>query len=98
MRLKMTKLKPCFKCGVQLSNIDMGQKKNEITFIPSNGVFFHTTGNYGSRFWDSLEGNNIGIVVCDDCLKNNQDLITYYNVSETRKVKISYIDPRKRFW
>lgn len=57
---------PCLKCGKTLPNVD-----NTATNQPYGGTEFRTYGHYGSTFWDSFEGEEIVINVCDDCLRAN---------------------------
>lgn len=61
---------PCFKCGKELRNA-FRQQDNQ----PSEGTEFRTYGHYGSTFWDSFNGEEIVINICDDCLKANTTAI-----------------------
>ncbi len=54
---------PCISCGKKLSNA-WGDADNQ----PSEGTEFRSYGHYGSTFWDSFEGEEIVINVCDECL------------------------------
>lgn len=84
---------PCFVCGkaleyacgeaIQEHNIRAwGHAGNQ----PNDGVCFATGGNYGSRVWDSLDGDLLEIAICDDCIERN--------ASRTRILQ--QIDDRKR--
>jgi len=54
---------PCFKCGNVLQNIFM-----EADNQPYEGTVFRTQGQYGSTFWDSFDGEDLVLNVCDRCL------------------------------
>lgn len=57
---------PCFVCGVVLQNAWEGSVNQ-----PSEGTEFQTYGHYGSTFWDSFNGEQIVVNVCDECLRKN---------------------------
>lgn len=57
----------CFKCGKVLPTI-----LNEVN-QPSGGTEFRTYGHYGSTFWDSFDGTELILNVCDACLSENED-------------------------
>lgn len=59
---------PCFVCGKTLLNVD-DQSENQ----PSGGTEFRTYGHYGSTFWDSLDGEELALNVCDDCLSLHKE-------------------------
>ncbi|MEC4833736.1 hypothetical protein R2362_02970 [Mycobacteroides chelonae] len=59
-------LLPCFKCGKTLENAIPGEVNQ-----PSEGTEFRTVGHYGSTFWDSFDGTDLVLNVCDDCLGHN---------------------------
>lgn len=59
---------PCFTCGKILLNIWADQEDwNQ----PSEGTEFITYGHYGSTFWDSLDGEQLVLNICDNCLRKN---------------------------
>lgn len=58
---------PCFKCGKELVNA----LPNETDNLPYEGTIFTTEGNYGSTFWDSFDGEEIVINICDSCLREH---------------------------
>lgn len=58
-------LLPCIACGKTLPNVDMGGDPNQ----PYGGTEFRTYGHYGSTFWDSFDGTELVLNVCDDCLR-----------------------------
>jgi hypothetical protein len=53
---------PCIICGAELQRVweDEGQ--------PNDGVVCTTHGNYGSRVYDSLNGEYLAFNICDPCL------------------------------
>lgn len=59
---------PCLKCGKSLPNAISGVDNQ-----PYGGTVFRTEGHYGSTFWDSFDGEELIINVCDDCLRENRD-------------------------
>lgn len=44
---------------------------------PAEGVVCQTSGNYGSRAFDSFEGEELIFFVCDDCLTTRRERILY---------------------
>ncbi|SLG71534.1 hypothetical protein [Mycobacteroides abscessus] len=58
-------LLPCFKCGKVLPTI-----LNEVN-QPSEGTEFRTYGHYGSTFWDSFDGTELILNICDVCLREH---------------------------
>ena len=55
---------PCFKCGETLRNVFV-----EADNQPDGGTEFRTYGHYGSTFWDSFDGEELVLNICDDCLR-----------------------------
>ena len=55
---------PCFACGKVLPNA-FPEADNQ----PWGGTEFRTQGHYGSTFWDSFDGEDLVLNVCDDCLR-----------------------------
>lgn len=58
---------PCIACGTVLDRVF------DDPFMPSDGTQFTTYGHYGSTFWDSFDGEELVLIVCDDCLKAHTD-------------------------
>lgn len=56
-------LLPCLVCGTVLENV-FEHSDNQ----PYAGTEFFTGGHYGSTFFDSLDGEELVINVCDSCL------------------------------
>lgn len=54
---------PCFKCGKTLQNVSQFDENQ-----PYEGTEFRTYGHYGSTFWDSFDGEQLVLNVCDKCL------------------------------
>ncbi len=54
---------PCFACGKTLLNAFV-ESENQ----PQEGTEFRTYGHYGSTFWDSFDGEELVLNICDECL------------------------------
>jgi len=59
---------PCFKCGRLLRNV-CDESDNQ----PTEGTEFRTYGHYGSTFWDSFDGEELILNICDPCLNEHKD-------------------------
>lgn len=59
---------PCFKCGRVMLNVCV-----EADNQPSEGTEFRTEGHYGSTFWDSFDGEELVLNICDKCLREHCD-------------------------
>jgi len=66
-------LLPCFVCGTTLSNV-FSAVENQ----PADGTEFRTYGAYGSTFWDSLDGEELVLNVCDECLTAHKDRLAQH--------------------
>jgi hypothetical protein len=64
---------PCFKCGKTLENA-FGDAENQ----PYGGTEFRTYGHYGSTFWDSFDGEELVLNVCDDCLRAHTERLAQH--------------------
>lgn len=64
---------PCFKCGKALMNAFI-ESDNQ----PSEGTEFRTYGHYGSTFWDSFDGEELVLNVCDDCLQAHKERLAQH--------------------
>jgi hypothetical protein len=62
---------PCFKCGKTLLNV--WYEGNQ----PQEGVNFTTCGHYGTKVFDPMDGTELHISICDDCLKENSDKVVH---------------------
>lgn len=62
---------PCLLCDAVLDNVfgARGACYNQ----PYAGTEFTTLGHYGSTFWDSFDGEELVITVCDFCLSARTD-------------------------
>lgn len=58
---------PCLVCGSVLENV--GGADNQ----PAEGTEFRTSGHYGSTFFDSFDGEELVLNVCDACLRARAD-------------------------
>lgn len=59
---------PCFVCGTVLLNA-FADSDNQ----PQEGTEFRTYGHYGSTFWDSFDGEELVLNICDDCLRKHTE-------------------------
>lgn len=64
---------PCFTCGTTLTNIDAGEQNQ-----PYEGTEFRTYGHYGSTMWDSFDGEELVLNICDVCLRRNLDRLAQH--------------------
>ena len=64
---------PCFKCGKALRNISV-----ECDNQPSEGTEFRTYGHYGSTFWDSFDGEELVLNICDKCLGEHSNRLAQH--------------------
>lgn len=55
---------PCFKCNKVMQNV-FEDADNQ----PYEGTVFRTEGHYGSTFWDSFDGEELVLNICDACLR-----------------------------
>lgn len=62
---------PCFKCGKTLPNVCPYSTDNQ----PYEGTTFTTEGHYGSTFWDSFDGEEIVLNICDSCLRAHAGML-----------------------
>ena len=67
---------PCMLCGKDLRNV-----WDDIT-QPSGGVQFTSYGNFGSRVFDPMNGEQLVIHFCDDCLIDRKDIILHRKIIE----------------
>lgn len=58
---------PCFVCGEELD------AAYEYELQPSDGTAFQTYGHYGSTFWDSFNGEELALIICDSCLRKHPE-------------------------
>lgn len=64
---------PCFACGRMLKNVCTDEDNQ-----PSEGTEFRTYGHYGSTFWDSFDGEELVLNVCDECLRAHTDRLAQH--------------------
>lgn len=57
---------PCLVCGDEIDAVFSETQ-------PSEGTQFSTYGHYGSTFWDSFNGEELVLNVCDDCLEKHKN-------------------------
>lgn len=71
---------PCLVCGAVLDNVGGGPGGDNNQ--PYAGTEFATLGHYGSTFWDSFEGQELVINVCDFCLASRTDRLGLRSASD----------------
>jgi hypothetical protein len=54
---------PCVVCGKSLANVF-----DEVENQPWQGLAFTTQGHYGSTIFDPMDGQNLELNICDECL------------------------------
>jgi hypothetical protein len=59
---------PCLVCGTVLQN-----SFEDAINQPEEGTEFSTYGHYGSTFWDSFNGEELVLNVCDACLQKHPE-------------------------
>jgi hypothetical protein len=64
---------PCFVCGKTFQNA-FPESDNQ----PYEGTEFRTYGHYGSTFWDSFDGEELVLNVCDDCLRAHPERLAQH--------------------
>jgi hypothetical protein len=64
---------PCFVCGKTLENA-FPDSDNQ----PNDGTEFRTYGHYGSTFWDSFDGEELVLNVCDPCLREHPERLAQH--------------------
>lgn len=64
---------PCFKCGKVLENAFV-----EADNQPYEGTSFRTEGHYGSTVWDSFDGEELVLNVCDPCLREHAERLAQH--------------------
>lgn len=64
---------PCFKCGKTLQNVSADLENQ-----PYEGTEFRTYGHYGSTFWDSFDGEELVLNICDECLRAHTDRLAQH--------------------
>lgn len=64
---------PCFKCGKTLRNAFSDQENQ-----PEEGTEFRTYGHYGSTFWDSFDGEELVLNICDNCLREHKERLAQH--------------------
>jgi hypothetical protein len=81
----------CIACGARLGNVAAADNQ------PLDGLAFTTTGHYGTTFFDPMDGQQLEINVCDECLQKNTDKIGWrraYREIECEGVQVGleYLD------
>lgn len=64
---------PCFVCGTTMRNA-FADSENQ----PLEGTEFRTYGHYGSTFWDSFDGEELVLNICDACLRGHTERLAQH--------------------
>lgn len=81
---------PVFKDGVGLST---PRYPEQWEHQPYGATTFYTHGHYGSTFWDSFDGEQLVVCICDDCLRKNHARLTV--IKEKRRHPTVYVELSK---
>ena len=71
----------CFRCDKEMK-VERDDDGHMVVML-GNGLFFQADGNYGSTIFDPSHGvpkrlrEFLEIVVCDDCIKSNQNQVDH---------------------
>ena len=82
---------PCFVCGKTMRNAFPDQENQ-----PDEGTEFRTYGHYGSTFWDSFNGEELVLNICDGCLKTHKDRLAQQK--RFRPVKTDFLGMVGKHW
>lgn len=77
--------KYCIVCGKKLKSVHPDSK--DVKYPPVNGIYLHSSGNYGSRVFDALMGEFLECYICDDCLIKNKSKIYILTPRVSKTVK-----------
>jgi hypothetical protein len=65
---------PCIICGFQPAPVFNGEYSPDDKEIqPAEAVMFTSKGNYGSKYFDPLDGSYLVLNICDSCVENSVD-------------------------
>lgn len=73
---------PCFKCGRVLDNVFA-----DVDNQPYGGTEFRTYGHYGSTFWDSFDGEELVLNICDDCLREHSKRLAQHRRYQSASIQ-----------
>lgn len=77
----------CFVCDTPITSAVNGELEMRFSEPPNNAVCWHTRGNYGSGLIDSSpEEPSYEITICDDCIRQRQERITWYLERNQHKI------------
>lgn len=81
----------CFVCGRRLENA-FADSDNQ----PYAGTEFRTEGHYGSTFWDSFDGEELVLNICDPCLRAGTERLAQHK--RYRPIKVDGFGVVGRQW
>lgn len=75
----------CFRCGrhIEWSLAGVGYE------LPHGGVIFTSHGNYGSRVFDQVYGEQALLLICDECIEMAGD---YIQIRRKKHQAVEYED------
>jgi len=85
----MTAVHPgwCFKCGAEIRAAVSEPREHGVWEMPSGAVHFTGGGNFGSTRYDTLmDGVEVEILVCDECLKAHRRLVRHVRMGSNLPV------------
>lgn len=56
-------------CIVCDRNFESAANDPSFDFVPYEGTLFYSHGHYGSTVFDPMDGTQLEVIVCDECLK-----------------------------
>lgn len=79
----------CFKCRKQLKSAFHDEGEVDDCKIPSRGLVFEASGNYGSQVYDpTTSAPNLVIWICDDCMRGHRDLVQMHKMERADPVNV----------
>lgn len=92
----MTKKVKCFICGKELE-ISGYNENDDPTIIQSlhDGLWFRSSGNYGSTIFDPMDEQYLEIPICDQCVLNKKYEATH--IHSIRRKSIAKAKPFNPF-
>lgn len=79
----------CFKCTRELKSAFHDDDVFDDCKIPSRGLIFEASGNYGSRVYDpTTSAPKLVAWICDDCICTYKDLVKMHEVKQADPVNV----------
>lgn len=88
----MIKNVKCFVCGKELKMPWYDEKDEQTTIQPlDDGLWFRSTGNYGSTIFDPMDEQYLEISICDKCILDKKDEVKH--IHNIRRKSTSEANP-----